>query len=172
MRREAMEVRLRPIGVVRVSVSDEEVKEAPEGVEGTIEVFEEFAEGLEGIDGFSHLIIIAYLHKTGEAQRRVLKVRPRRLRRLGVPPELLPEVGVFCTDSPHRPNPIALTIVELRERSGRFLRVRGLDLFDGTPVLDIKPYTPERRVDDIRLPPWREALDAEVRRRCGKGVPV
>lgn len=156
-----MNIHVMPIGVVRVSLSDEEVKASwPRGVEGIIEVYEEYAPGLDGIDGFSHLIIVAYMHKTSEEERRVLKVRPKRLRLLGLDASKLPEVGVFCTDSPHRPNPIALTIVELVERDGRFLRVKNLDLFDGTPVLDIKPYTPSRRIDEIRLPSWyQKALE-------------
>jgi len=118
-----------------------------------LEIYEEYAEGLCGIEGFSHLIVIALLHKVPEERRSTLKVRPRRLKLLGLSEEV-PEVGVFCTDSPHRPNPIALTIVELVEVSGRFLRVRGLDLFDGTPILDLKPYTPSRRVEEVRVPEW------------------
>lgn len=147
-----------------MNMNDEEVKANwPEGVEGVIEVYEEYAQGLEGIDGFSHLIIIAYMHKVSEEQRRVLKVRPKRLRLLGIDLDRLPEVGVFCTDSPHRPNPLALSIVEFIERRGRLLRVRHLDLFDGTPVLDIKPYTPSRRIDEIRLPTWYQKAIEEVR---------
>ncbi|MEM2273598.1 MAG: tRNA (N6-threonylcarbamoyladenosine(37)-N6)-methyltransferase TrmO [Thermoproteota archaeon] len=157
---------IKPVGVVHVDLSDEEVKASwTEGVEGIIEVYEEYAPGLEGIDGFSHLIIIAYMHKTSEEERKVLKVKPRRLRLLGVDVNKLPEVGVFCTDSPHRPNPLALTIVELIERRGRFLRVRHLDLFDRTPVLDIKPYTPSRRIDEIRLPAWYQKALEEVKEK-------
>ncbi|MBS7605719.1 MAG: tRNA (N6-threonylcarbamoyladenosine(37)-N6)-methyltransferase TrmO [Candidatus Bathyarchaeia archaeon] len=159
-----MHFHIRPIGIVHVNMNDEEVKANwPEGVEGVIEVYEEYAQGLEGIDGFSHLIIIAYMHKISEEQRRVLKVRPKRLRLLGIDLDRLPEVGVFCTDSPHRPNPLALSIVEFIERRGRLLRVRHLDLFDGTPVLDIKPYTPSRRIDEIRLPTWYQKAIEEVR---------
>jgi tRNA (Thr-GGU) A37 N-methylase len=77
---------------------------------------------------------------------------------LGFSEEELPEVGVFCTDSPHRPNPIALTITELSERNGRFLKVKNLDLFDKTPVLDIKPYTPSRLIQKIKLPGWYQKI--------------
>jgi len=145
---------LKPIGVVHVRASDEEVRASLTGVEGVLEIYEEYAEGLCGIEGFSHLIVIALLHKVPEGRRGTLKVRPRRLKLLGLSEEEIPEVGVFCTDSPHRPNPVALTIVELVEVNGRFLRVRGLDLFDGTPILDLKPYTPSRRVEGIRVPEW------------------
>ena len=162
------EIILRPIGVIHVGLSDDEVRLAPWGVEGVVEVFPEFEEGLDGIEGFSHIIIIAYLHKVSEKQRKVLRVRHRRLERLGVDLTGIPEVGVFCTDSPHRPNPIAISIVELVERRGRFLRVRGLDLFDGTPVLDIKAYDPTRCVKDIRVPWWVEELEKRVRRVLGE----
>ena len=162
------EVRLKPIGVVHVDVDDNTVKSSWEGVRGVIEVFPEYEEGLDGIEEFSHIIIIAYLHKVTEEQRRVLKVRHRRLKRLGVDLTGIPEVGVFCTDSPHRPNPIAISIVELIERKGRFLHVQGLDLFDGTPVLDIKGYDKTRCIQDIRVPWWLEELEKRVRKVLGE----
>lgn len=136
---------------MRHGYSDEEVKVSPHGVDGYVEVLPEYAEGLEGLEGFSHVIILAYLHKARESP---LKVRPRRLARLGYKLEDLPLLGVFATDSPDRPNPIALTIVRLKSVMGRTLEVEGLDLYDGTPVLDIKPYTPSRRIDDITVPDW------------------
>ncbi len=165
---------LKPVGVVRVRFGDEEVKRSEEGVPGVIEIFDEFGGGLDGIDGFSHLIIISYLHKVSEDQGRVLKVRHRRLTKYGFKLEELPEVGVFCTDSPHRPNPIGLTIVRLVRRDSRLLYVENLDLFDGTPVLDIKPYTPDRCVerDKLKLPEWFSRLYNEVRSRTKAERPV
>ncbi len=150
-------ITFRPIGYVRHGYSDEEVKASPHGVEGYVEVLPEYAEGLEGLEGFSHIIILAYLHK---ARGSPLKVKPRGLVRLGYRLEDLPVVGVFATDSPERPNPIALTIARLKAVKGRILQVGSLDLYDGTPVLDIKPYTPSRRIDDIAVPDWyRELYD-------------
>ena len=156
------EIILKPIGRVHVKFDDETVKKSMFGVKGEIEVFKEYEEGLEGIDGFSHLIIIAYLHKVTEEQKKLLNVRFRRLQRFGLKEEELPEVGVFCCDSPHRPVPIALTIVRLVKREGRRLYVENLDLFDGTPVLDIKPYTPERIIEDLELPEWYKELYKKV----------
>jgi len=156
------EIVLKPVGKVHVKFDDEAVKNSMFGVEGEIEVFKEYEEGLEGIDGFSHLIIIAYLHKVKEEQKKLLSVRFRRLQRFGLKKEDLPEVGVFCCDSPHRPVPIALTIVKLLKREGRRLYVENLDLFDGTPVLDIKPYTPERVIEKLGLPEWYEELRRKV----------
>ncbi len=163
-----VDVSFNPIGVVRVNMSDELVKESLEGVEGYIEVFEEYADGLEGIDGFTHLIIIAYLDKVTDEQRRTLKVRHKRLLKLGIDLRDLPEVGVFCTDSPHRPNPIALTIVQLIRRDGRKLYVKNLDLFDGTPILDIKPYTLDRVITDVGFPEWYRVLMEKVEEKIGK----
>ncbi len=167
-----MKIILKPIGIVRTSFSDEEVKNSWEGVEGVIEVFEEYAEGLEGIEGFSHIIVLAYLHKTTEEQRKVLKVKHRRLRRFGIKIDDIPEVGVFCTDSPHRPNPIALTIVELVKREDRFLHVKGLDLFNETPILDIKPYTSDRVIEEFKVPEWQKILELRVLEKFGKKLPI
>ncbi|MEM2875844.1 MAG: tRNA (N6-threonylcarbamoyladenosine(37)-N6)-methyltransferase TrmO [Candidatus Bathyarchaeia archaeon] len=165
------EIKLIPIGVVHTSFSDEEVKDSPYGVEGILEVFEVFSAGLEGIEGFSHLIVVAFLDRVGDDQRRVLRVKFRRLLKFGLTIEDLPEVGVFCSDSPHRPNPLALTVVELTDRKGCLLYVRNLDLFDGTPILDLKPYTPDRRVEKLKLPEWYRKLMDRVSLASGLREP-
>jgi len=108
-----------------------------------VEVFEEFAEGLVDIDGFSHLLIVAHLHR---ADRAMLTVTPPMDDR---------SHGVFATRSPMRPNHIAVSVVELVEVAGRALRVRGLDLLDGTPVLDIKPFTHHDIPSEVRIG-WME----------------
>ena len=161
---------LKPIGIVRTDASDDEIRNSLFGVEGVIEVFEDYVDGLDGIEGFSHIILIAYLHKVSEEQRKVLKVRFRRFLRFGLKPEELPEVGVFASDSPHRPNPIAISIVELVERKHRFLYVKNLDLFDGTPILDIKPYTRSRVIEDVRYPEWYIRLSRIVKERFGISI--
>lgn len=158
---------LRPIGVVHVSLDDEAVKESLNGVSGIIEVFQDFSDGLRGIDGFSHLIIISYLHKTLEEWRNTLIVRPRKLIKLGFQLDEIPEVGVFCTDSPHRPNPIGITIVRFLRRDGRFLYVDGLDLFNGTPIIDIRPYTQDRVRSNIELPEWYSKVLIKLKERLG-----
>jgi len=164
------EIKLVPIGVVKVNERDEEVRYSVKGVQGVVEVFEEYADGLKGIDGFSHLIILAYLDRVSGACRKTLLVKPRRYLRLGIDPNMIPTVGVFCTDSPHRPNPIALSIVELLKTEGRELHVSGLDLFDGTPVLDIKPYTEARVVNDLNYPKWYSELLRIVKEKAGTAV--
>jgi tRNA-Thr(GGU) m(6)t(6)A37 methyltransferase TsaA len=95
---------------------------------GTLELLPEFEAGLTDIEGFSHLFVIWVFDRSG----------PFEL--LGTPPTDTRPHGVFATRSPRRPNPIGLTVVELLGREGPRLRVRGVDMLDGTPILDIKPY--------------------------------
>ncbi len=159
-----MEISFKPVGYVVVGVPDVVVKNSYKGVEGYIEILPEYEEALRGLEGFSHLIVIAYLHKVRDLERRVLKVKPKKWAKLGIPEYAIPEIGVFATDSPHRPNPIAITIVELLAIEGRKLKVRGLDLYNGTPILDIKPYTFSRRIENIKVPQWYARLLEEAKK--------
>lgn len=151
-------IRFRPIGYVHTDASDEDIRAGAKDVISEIEILPEFEEGLEGIDGFSHIIVLFYFDRLRPEQIGVLKVRPKRLLRLGLRPEDVPLLGVFSLDSPSRPNPIGLTIVQLLGRKGRFLKVKGLDAFDGTPILDIKPYTPNRVIVGVDVPEWYRRL--------------
>ena len=161
-----MEICYKPIGYVRVNASDEEVKKLwDKGLISTIEILPEYSEALEGLNGFSHIIVIYHMHKVTEEQRRTLKVKPRRLLAYGFSLNELPTVGVFATDSPHRPNPIGLSIVEVVAIEGLRLKVKYLDAYDGTPVLDIKPYTPARIVKIRSLPEWYVRLWSKARER-------
>jgi len=98
------------------------------GCRGRAEIFPEFAEGLRDLEGFSHIYLIYHLHQAPPAK---LLVKP-----------FIQDVehGVFATRSPARPNPIGLSIVKLERREGNILYLDGLDILDGTPLLDIKPY--------------------------------
>ena len=99
------------------------------------------------------------LRKASKGHKGNLFIKLRGLaRRLGVPLDALPIVGVFATNSPHRPNPIAVTIAKLIRIEGNKLFVENIDLFNGTPVLDIKPYTRDRCIKDARMPKWLEDL--------------
>jgi tRNA-Thr(GGU) m(6)t(6)A37 methyltransferase TsaA len=123
---------MQPIGFVRSPYS--ETTQIPKGfgakhdVEGVLEILPEFEEGLTDIEGFSHVFVIWVFHA---AEGYAL---------LGTPPTDNRPHGVFATRSPRRPNPIGLTVVELLRREGPRLHVRGVDMLDGTPILDIKPY--------------------------------
>ena len=148
----------RPVGVVRTTGSDDDVRFRSKESESTIEVYPEFQEALDGLQGFSHIFVLSYLNKLRPDQTGALKVKPRRLLAKGFKLEELPLVGVFAIDSPTRPNPIGLTLVKLVKIDGGKLLVRGLDFFDGTPVLDIKPYRGDYRAESYDLPDWYSKL--------------
>jgi tRNA-Thr(GGU) m(6)t(6)A37 methyltransferase TsaA len=145
---------LKPIGIIHTDASDRQIKEENREVEAVVEIFPEFEEALEGLDGYSHLFIISYLHKLRPDQIGFLKVKPRRATRRGFRLEELPTLGVFALDSPTRPNPIGLTLVRLHKINGRKLSVTGIDLFDGTPVIDIKAYQPDYEAKQYSVPEW------------------
>jgi tRNA (adenine37-N6)-methyltransferase len=152
-------VSLKPIGVVHRSDSDEEVKQDFPGREAVIEIYPHFREGLDGLEGYSHLFVLGHFHKLRPEQIGPLKVQPRRMLQFGLGADQLPWVGVFALSSPTRPNPIGLSLVQLlRIESGGKLLVRGLEYFDGTPVLDIKPYQSAYRAEEYRLPRWATEL--------------
>ena len=128
---------IRPIGVVRSVLKDP--ADAPKqgaltGQEAEIVVDPAYLPALEGLGrGREKILVICWMHR---ADRGRLKVHPQGQ-------EELPERGVFSTRSPHRPNPITLHTVTLLSIEGNVLRVRGMDAIDGTPVVDIKPHSPE-----------------------------
>ena len=152
-----MEIKFKPIGIIRTKASDIEVREAGDR-DGELEIYPEFADGLEGIDGYSHLFVIVYFDRLRPEQIGPLKVKPRGLLRRGFKLEELPLLGVFALDSPTRPNPIGLTLVRFTRREGNRLFVQGLDFFAGTPILDIKSYRPNYRADDFTVPEWFRRL--------------
>jgi tRNA (adenine37-N6)-methyltransferase len=143
----------RPIGHVRSPYT--KTQDIPKGLgvkhdaEGMLEILPEFDAGLTDIEGFSHLIILWVFD------------RSEGFELLGAPPSDNRPHGVFATRSPRRPNPIGLTVVELLSREGRILRVRGIDMLDGTAILDIKPYLSSIPPEVLRRG-W--LADAEARR--------
>jgi tRNA-Thr(GGU) m(6)t(6)A37 methyltransferase TsaA len=146
------EIVLKPIGVVRTESVDDEVKDKTRTSQ--IIIKRELAEALGGIDGFSHLFVLFWLHEISAEQRKTLKVHPRGRRDL-------PLLGVFATRTMLRPNPVALTLVELVKVEDNVLTVRGLDAFDGTPVLDVKPFDSWDMAKDARVPAWWIKLESE-----------
>jgi tRNA-Thr(GGU) m(6)t(6)A37 methyltransferase TsaA len=152
------EIIFKPIGQVKAQFSQTDVRAEGGELVGELEIYPDFEPALAGIDGYSHLFVLAYFDRLRPDQIGPLQVKPRRLVNRGFKLEDLPLLGVFALDSPTRPNPIGLTLVRLLERNGRFLRVSGLDFFDGTPIIDIKGYRPTYRVDDFTVPDWYENL--------------
>ncbi len=149
-----------PIGYMRSPYT--ESRQTPlqpiyaEAITGRVELKPEFAEGLRSIEGWSHIYLIYDLHRV--ATRRLLATpflqdRPH---------------GIFATRAPWRPNPIGLSIVRLLEVEGNLLRVAGVDLLDGTPILDIKPYS--ARFDCIldTRNGWQDEVDEETAQRRGR----
>jgi len=133
---------MRPIGYLHTPYSD--TQQVPKGLgaqhtaEGVLEILPEYGAGLLDIEGFSHLVVIWIFDR---AQGYELVVTP--------PCDDRPH-GVFATRAPRRPNPIGLTVVELVWREGWSLHLRGVDMLDGTPVLDLKPYTSSVAMEQLR----------------------
>ena len=144
----------RPIGFV--SSPYKQGSEIPKGLgakheaDGVLNILPEFEPGLTDIEGFSHLFVIWEFD------------RSQGFELLASPPSDNRQHGVFATRSPLRPNPIALTTVELRRREGLALHVRGVDMLDGTPILDIKPYLSGVPSEQLRRG-W--LAEAEARQR-------
>jgi len=155
---------LQPVGVVRTSASNDDVKLRSEASLSRVEIYPQFRDALDGLDGFSHVFILSYFNQLRADQVGPLKVKPRRLLTKGLDLKDLPTVGVFTIGSPTRPNPIGLSLVELLNVEEWGLKVRGLDCFDGTPVLDVKAYRADYRVDSYELPKWY----TELRARAGE----
>ena len=128
------------IGIIRHEHDDDYVRDHIGSVSGTLVLKDEFLDGLDGLEKYTHAFLISIMHKH-LAEKFPLKVRPRLLLRKGYKLEDLPEYGVFATDSPSRPNPLGLTLVKIERIEGATIHLSGLDLFDGTPVVDIKPYS-------------------------------
>jgi len=147
-----MRSKLEPIGVVENEFA-EEVPQSWETALHRVVIAEKWAPALDGIEGFSHVYILFWLHGIrGQIQTHV---HPENR-------EDLPEVGIFATRTPWRPNRIGLQVVELVRREGNVLTVRGLDALNGSPVLDIKPYLPRGdAVAEARTPGWLKKLWAE-----------
>ncbi len=132
-------MKLLEIGIVRHEFSDDYVRDHPREIDGIIEIFLEFFGGIAGLREQSSIFAISIMHKHLN-EKYPLIVKPRLLLRKGYREEDLPQIGVFASDSPSRPNPIGLTLLRINRIEGNCLYVSGLDLFNGTPVVDIKPY--------------------------------
>ncbi|MCJ7793385.1 tRNA (N6-threonylcarbamoyladenosine(37)-N6)-methyltransferase TrmO [Candidatus Bathyarchaeota archaeon] len=141
---------LNPIGYVKTEAVGDEVKDKSRTSQ--IVLRDNLVEALDGITGFSHLFVLFWLSQIPDEQRMIMKVHPRG--RMD-----MPLLGVFATRTNLRPNPIGLTLVELLKVEGNTLTVRGLDAFDGTPILDIKPFDSWDTVKNARVPDWRIKLN-------------
>jgi tRNA-Thr(GGU) m(6)t(6)A37 methyltransferase TsaA len=142
-------IEMSPIGFVRRTSSDGDVRDR--SLVSEIVLVRDLAPALDGIDDWSHIYVIYWLGRVSRAEEPVLHFP-------GTGAES-PPVGIFATRAPIHPNPIGLTLVEIVKRERHVLLVRGLDAYDGTPVLDIKPYPDWEQgrlivVTDFRVPEW------------------
>lgn len=154
----AEKIDLKPIGFVKTKAVGKQVRS--KGNVSQIVFREDLEEALDGIEKFSHIFVIFWMHEISKEDRRIIKVHPRGRRDM-------PLLGAFATRTPHRPNPIGLTVVELLEVEGNVATVRGLDAFDGTPVLDIKPFDHWDVPKDASVPEWWMKLEKEKPRKRG-----
>jgi tRNA-Thr(GGU) m(6)t(6)A37 methyltransferase TsaA len=143
---------LKPIGFVRTEAVGDEVRD--KNRTSQIVISSELTEALDGIDSFSHLFVLFWLSQISNRQRKTMKVHPRGRKDM-------PLLGVFATRTNLRPNPIGLTLVELVKVKSNVLTVHGLDAFNGTPVLDLKPFDLWDSAKKAKVPEWRIKLEKE-----------
>jgi len=142
------EIKYKPIGVIHSPFK--EPKGTPiqpagaKGANGTVEIFPEYAEGLKDIEGFSHIILLYHFHLSRES---ALLAKPYMDNEAH---------GVFTMRGPSRPNPIGISVVYLVKVEGNMLHIQDVDIVDGTPLLDIKPYIPEFDIRKVERIGWLE----------------
>ena len=150
------EIRLEPVGFVVTEAVGKEVRN--KNVVSRIVFREDLTEALEGVEEFSHMFVLFWLKEVSDEDRKVMKVHPRGRADM-------PLLGSLATRTPYRPNPIGLTRVKLLKIEGNILTVQGLDAYDGTPVLDIKPFDSWDTTEDFKVPEWWKKLDNERKKR-------
>lgn len=156
-----MKIEYQKIGLIHSPFNN--IREMPiqsvgaSGIKGIVEVFPAFTEGLKDVEGFSHIILLYHFHQIKESMLLVtpfLDSQPR---------------GVFATRAPKRPNPIGLSVVKLDGIEGNILHVENVDILDGTPLLDIKPYVPEFDNHPADRVGWLEKAKGRVRNQKSDG---
>lgn len=148
-------IELHPIGLLRTPFSEPSgtpiQPSGARGVRGSIELFPEFAEGLKDLDGFSHLVLLYYFDRSSAPRLRVVPYLDHE------------ERGVFATRAPSRPNALGISVVRLLAVDGARLEIEDVDMLDGTPLLDIKPYVPAFDAEgDVRVG-WLASRDERAR---------
>ena len=128
-------IELKPIGIIHTLFTKPEgmpiQPTGAAGIRGTIELFDEYHAGLKDLEGFSHIILLYHFHRSQGFNLQVVPFMDSELR------------GLFATRAPKRPNPIGISVVQLDKIENGVLHIQNIDIMDGTPLLDIKPYVPE-----------------------------
>ncbi len=152
-----MQITYSPIGIIHspfTQLSGMPIQPTSESsAEGKIEIYPKFSNGLKSLEGFSHIYLLYHLHKAAPAKLRLK-------------PFLDDEIhGVFATRAPRRPNPIGLSLVNITRVDENFIFVENIDVLNGTPLLDLKPYIPEfEDANEIRVG-WVEKSKGKVRQK-------
>ena len=152
-----MKIEYHPIGIIHspfTKLSGMPIQPAgAAGVEGTVEVFPKYNDGLKDLEGFSHIIMLYHFHRSKGFKLHVVPFMDSTPR------------GVFATRAPKRPNPIGLSVIKLQKIQDNILYVENVDILDGTPLLDIKPYIPEFDEQIEVRAGWLEEARKEVSKR-------
>jgi tRNA-Thr(GGU) m(6)t(6)A37 methyltransferase TsaA len=153
------EVRLKPIGIIRTPFQEPTgtpiQPSRSGGAKGTVEVFPEYADGLKDLDGFERIWLIYWFDRAPEARLLVIPFLDDR------------EHGVFATRAPSRPNAIGMSVVRLLQVASNTLEVADVDILDGTPLVDIKPYAAEFDCHSVEKSGWLD--QAPLRRSVADG---
>jgi tRNA (adenine37-N6)-methyltransferase len=152
-----MTITFEPIGIIHSPFTELEnmpiQPAAAAGVEGTVEVFEQFKVGLKDLDGFSHVILLYHFHHSRGFNLQVVPFMDSQPR------------GLFATRAPKRPNSLGLSVVWLNKIIGGVLYISNVDILDGTPLLDIKPYVPEFDAPGTVRTGWLEEAKKTISQR-------
>ena len=142
IRNNQKQIILKPIGIIHSPFKDaNNIPKQPfegRGIKGKIEIFPEYVEGIDGLEKFSHIILIFNFHLSSNFNLRVVPYKEKEVR------------GVFATRSPHRPNQVGMSIVRLDSINKNILNISNIDIIDGTPLLDIKPFVIEMDCFDTK----------------------
>jgi len=156
-----MKIEYTPIGIVHTPFLESEgmpIQPAGAvGVKGTVEVFEAFQQGLKDLDGFSHIVLLCHFHRSRGFNLHVIPFLDSEMR------------GLFATRAPRRPNPIGLSVVQLDKIENGVLYIQNVDILNGTPLLDIKPYVPEFDTQVKCRTGWLEKTGKAVSSRKSNG---
>ncbi len=152
-----MRIEYRPIGTIHSPFKTTRgmpiQPSGAESIRGTIHIHPEYSEGLKDLEGFSHIVLLYHFHRCQDTKLTVIPFMDSQAR------------GVFSTRAPSRPNPIGLSIVKLRKIKRNILDIENVDILDGTPLLDIKPYVPEFDQYPADRIGWLEQARGTVRRK-------
>lgn len=146
---------LTPIGHVHTDVPDEEVPRRRREMISEIIILPAYVPGLTGLEAYSHLIVIFFMHRAPPCESLLTPANSDTGR---------PDIGTFAMRTRNRPNPLGLAVVDLLELRGDRLKVRRLDAWNGTPVVDLKPYDFYDVHPDIRVPDWSNSAKARPSR--------